>query len=105
MSILKSQSSMVNLSSVGEKLLLPFIYEDDKKHNHFLKKTKELVINTNKFNNYYESYKNSIHIEKFSMPRMQSTYDLPQISGLDLYASKLDMTVKLNNSMSMKDSV
>ena len=40
------------------------------------------------------------------MPPLKFNYDLPALTGLDLLQSnRMDVSVKMNNSLSLKDSV
>ena len=94
-----------NLSKNDSKAFLPFIYEDNQQHSTYLRKTKEIVIDTLKFNKYYEGYKRSINVKRFLMPSIKPNLEMPQLSGIDVLSSRLDVSVKMNESMSMKDSV
>jgi len=76
---------------------LPFIYDENKSKLFYLRSTKELVSDSAKYNHYYDYYRNSQNIDKFSNQEMDNNFDFPMLPNLEAHLSPFPKIKNITN--------
>jgi len=85
---------------------LPFMYEDYRTKIFYIQRTKDLVLDTDHFNRYYDSYKKEINSEKFTNANIKTSYEIPTLPSLESHKPRYDYnSTKIYDSINIKDSV